>query len=168
MVRKGMVVAGCITAMAAGGVAEAQRAERRPGSTFDASLAQRVGKAFSVEVTDVRCPARVTVRRGNAFRCNLTTSAGDVAGVRVVVRDSAGRFRWRLLTMMMRDLENHMERTMVEMGDPGAVQCPWRRRVREGDTFRCFGLNRPATRAYNFDATQRGDGIVRYVVTERP
>ena len=51
---KGVVVVGCVTAAMAVGVAEAQRPERRAGSTFDASLAQRVGTKMSAEVTDVR------------------------------------------------------------------------------------------------------------------
>lgn len=165
---KGVVVVGCVTALVAAGAADAQRPERRAGSSFDASLAQRVGTKMSAQVTDVRCPARVVVARGNSFRCTLTFATGDVSRVIVMLRDSRGRYRWKLTGLLLRDLENHMERTLAESGDPSEVQCPWRRRVRAGDTFRCFGLNTPRTRAYNLDATQRGDGLVTYTVSLRP
>ena len=167
MLRTGIVVGTLMVALTAG-VAEGQRAERRAGSTFDASLAQRVGTKMSVGVTDVRCPARVVISRGNSFRCGMSFDTGDVSRVVVTIRDRAGRYRWRLTGVLLRDLENHMERTLAERGDPSAVQCPWRRRVQRDDTFRCFGLNTPRTRAYNLDATQRGDGIVTYTIALRP
>jgi len=163
---KGMVAAGVLAAVVAGSAEAAS--ERRAGSTFDAPLAERVGKAMSVEVTDVACPERVTITTRRAFHCTMTFGTGDVSRVRVRIKNRAGDFSWALTGVLLRDLENHMERAMAESGDPGDVQCPWRRRVRVGDTFRCFGLNKSKTKAWNIDATQIGGGLVRYAFTLRP
>ena len=166
MIGRAIMAAGVAAAVTA---APAGAADRRDGATFEDPLAAQITKALSTQVTDVsRCPAKVVLAPGRTFHCRVQFASGDLTRVRVRITGRDGGFRWHITGVPMRALEERMERTMAEIGDPGQVLCPFRARVQKGATFRCYGVNTPRTRKYYIDAVQLGGGIVRYTAVLQP
>ncbi|MTD43526.1 DUF4333 domain-containing protein [Conexibacter sp. W3-3-2] len=143
------------------------------GTVFAKRLAERLTTTFRITATSVKCNTTVRYAPGSISRCKARFATGDATTIRVRFTSTKGGFVAAPLGLLLRDIEYRIAEDLVtKQGAIADFTCPFRRAVKAGDRFPCYGTEAAGDgttsdtgrQGYIYDVTQLGSGRVTFTL----